>query len=376
MSLMSQSRERAKARKAKEEEAKKKKGDEPTETFYGASNRLRRDLEKSGRRDLSGPTKEARETLEKRGRGVKPVSAAKVDTKPAAKANGKAKDTFKQAFAAARKEQGAGGKFTWNGKKYTTDRADDKPKETKGNGIVSKITKALTPKKADPARQKIAAEHPASGPGPRTSPTTKRGARPRSRMRKELRANTKSEEAAKAAVKAAPKQAAVEDKLAAKIAPTKKPRRSGGSGKGVIMKPKAEEEEKARYSPRRSGRRSGGSGKGVVLKKKGGSVKKSGYQGGGPVAPRLENKPIAKRPRSGPAKKPGSNPARPVNTPGTDPFKQSLVEQLKRPIGGPHSLPSPTGGSSIGLSKTGLKHGGKVRGVGAAKRGFGRGRIV
>jgi hypothetical protein len=48
------------------------------------------------------------------------------------------------------------------------------------------------------------------------------------------------------------------------------------------------------------------------------------------------------------------SPARPVNTPGTDPFKQ---KQLKRPA-------------------TGLKHGGKVRGVGAAKRGFGRGRIV
>lgn len=35
--------------------------------------------------------------------------------------------TFAQAFAAARKEQGAGGTFTWKGKKFSTNRADDKP---------------------------------------------------------------------------------------------------------------------------------------------------------------------------------------------------------------------------------------------------------
>lgn len=38
--------------------------------------------------------------------------------------------TFKEAFAAARKKQGPGGTFTWNGKKYTTDRADDKKKKS------------------------------------------------------------------------------------------------------------------------------------------------------------------------------------------------------------------------------------------------------
>lgn len=36
--------------------------------------------------------------------------------------------TFNEAFAEARKEKGAGKTFMWNGKKYTTDRADDKPK--------------------------------------------------------------------------------------------------------------------------------------------------------------------------------------------------------------------------------------------------------
>lgn len=42
--------------------------------------------------------------------------------------------TFKEAFAAARKEKGAGKTFTWNGKSYTTDRADDKkPAPTASN---------------------------------------------------------------------------------------------------------------------------------------------------------------------------------------------------------------------------------------------------
>jgi hypothetical protein len=42
--------------------------------------------------------------------------------------------SFKEAFAAARKAQGAGGRFTWKGKEYTTDRADDKkPSSTPPN---------------------------------------------------------------------------------------------------------------------------------------------------------------------------------------------------------------------------------------------------
>ena len=34
--------------------------------------------------------------------------------------------SFRAAFAKARKAQGPGGTFTWEGKKYTTDRKDDK----------------------------------------------------------------------------------------------------------------------------------------------------------------------------------------------------------------------------------------------------------
>ena len=45
---------------------------------------------------------------------------------PTAEAKGM---SFKEAFAKARKAQGAGGKFDWNGKSFTTDRADDKKKD-------------------------------------------------------------------------------------------------------------------------------------------------------------------------------------------------------------------------------------------------------
>jgi hypothetical protein len=41
--------------------------------------------------------------------------------------------TFGEAFAKARKEQGSGGVFTYKGKKYSTNRADDKAKTAKNN---------------------------------------------------------------------------------------------------------------------------------------------------------------------------------------------------------------------------------------------------
>ena len=68
----------------------------------------------------------------------KPVKAAAASaSKPANKpANKPAKkpETFAQKFAKERKAQGAGGTFTYKGKKFTTDRDDDKrAKSTKGN---------------------------------------------------------------------------------------------------------------------------------------------------------------------------------------------------------------------------------------------------
>ena len=41
-------------------------------------------------------------------------------------------ESFDNAFARARKEQGPGGTFTWKGNKYTTDRADDPKKDWSG----------------------------------------------------------------------------------------------------------------------------------------------------------------------------------------------------------------------------------------------------
>ena len=48
--------------------------------------------------------------------------------------------SFKEAFAKARKELGAGKTFTWNGKSYTTDTAEDKVSGTKPKARPAKIT--------------------------------------------------------------------------------------------------------------------------------------------------------------------------------------------------------------------------------------------
>lgn len=52
--------------------------------------------------------------------------------------------TFAEAFAKARSEQGPGGVFIYKGKKYSTNRADDKAKTAKNN--VEKVTPVKKPK--------------------------------------------------------------------------------------------------------------------------------------------------------------------------------------------------------------------------------------
>jgi len=53
---------------------------------------------------------------------------AKMDAEPESiTVRAKKPSSFGEAFKAARKEQGAGGTFTFNGKKYSTNRADDDP---------------------------------------------------------------------------------------------------------------------------------------------------------------------------------------------------------------------------------------------------------
>lgn len=76
----------------------------------------------------SGRSTTRKGELERRAAAKKaPAKKAPAKKAPAKKAAAK-KTSFKSAFADARKAQGAGGIFTWNGKKYTTDRADDKKK--------------------------------------------------------------------------------------------------------------------------------------------------------------------------------------------------------------------------------------------------------
>ena len=65
--------------------------------------------------------------------------------------------TFGEAFAAARKEKGAGKTFMYKGKKYTTDRADDKPKVTEKKNFGSMDGSTSDPKtmtKRPPAKKK------------------------------------------------------------------------------------------------------------------------------------------------------------------------------------------------------------------------------
>jgi hypothetical protein len=47
--------------------------------------------------------------------------------------------SFGKAFAAARKEKGAGKTFTWKGNSYTTDRADDKKKKSSGSSSTGSV---------------------------------------------------------------------------------------------------------------------------------------------------------------------------------------------------------------------------------------------
>jgi hypothetical protein len=56
--------------------------------------------------------------------------------------------SFGKAFAAARKEKGAGKTFSWKGNSYTTDRADDKKsstgtKKTSTDSVIDRASKAI-----------------------------------------------------------------------------------------------------------------------------------------------------------------------------------------------------------------------------------------
>ena len=93
-------------------------------------------LKGGGKREETKPPKPVKAAAASASKPAK-KPASKPAKKPANKpANKPAKkpETFAQKFAKERKAQGAGGTFTYKGKKFTTDRDDDKrAKSTKGN---------------------------------------------------------------------------------------------------------------------------------------------------------------------------------------------------------------------------------------------------
>lgn len=100
------------------------------------------------------------------------------------------KETFGQAFARERKAQGAGGTFTYKGKKFTTDRADDKPaKAPEKKGFFRKLgdgfKKATTTTPGRPRKP--------SGKKPMRTPSTG----PWAKYDRDMKAFRKKQEAAK-----------------------------------------------------------------------------------------------------------------------------------------------------------------------------------
>lgn len=86
-----------------------------------------------------------------------------------AKPGSKSSDSmsFSEAFAKARKEQGPGGTFTWQGKKYTTDRADDK----KPAPVAQAKSKTATTLPVNKPKQELQGNKPAvSKPTPKSNP--------------------------------------------------------------------------------------------------------------------------------------------------------------------------------------------------------------
>ena len=88
----------------------------------------KRAYEKSLGESAASATRKVKEDKFLKSGGTKSRDYAKPPKAKAKPPAGPAKaQTFDKAFAEARKAQGAGGTFTYNGKKFTTDRADDKP---------------------------------------------------------------------------------------------------------------------------------------------------------------------------------------------------------------------------------------------------------
>jgi hypothetical protein len=105
--------------------------------------------------------KKMQERMSAKRKDAKKTAASKPKVrvlKPGDKVATKKKQTFAQAFAAARKEKGAGKVFTWNGKRYSTNTADDKKKTTAKKTTAKKTTaKKTTAKKTTAKKVKLMA---------------------------------------------------------------------------------------------------------------------------------------------------------------------------------------------------------------------------
>jgi len=114
----------------------------------GKANEVK-DLTSSGRRRIGGAAGVAGGTAYLASKDDKPKKSKEKDY---TKGSSKGGVSFKESFAHHRKKLGAGKTFTWNGNKYTTDRADDKkttsakkttsskaPAKAKKVGIIKKL---------------------------------------------------------------------------------------------------------------------------------------------------------------------------------------------------------------------------------------------
>lgn len=120
--------------------------------------------------------------------------------------------TFAQAFAKARKEQGPGGTFEWNGKKYTTDRADDKKPADKNSSAQTESANT-SEKSMEQKLDKITVAHEK---GPRGEDRKAKGKRTRNeRVASRVSSRTRFK-VDKAKEKAAKKEARTADRTAKK----------------------------------------------------------------------------------------------------------------------------------------------------------------
>jgi hypothetical protein len=145
-------------RQKRRDDRKKGKSKETEVKVTSQEKRNKKKIEKLKDRDVkvttTAKTEEDKKKLVYSGKlkdkkNIKEVTVTEGGAYPAYKKDTKQAISFKEAFASARKEQGPGGVFTWNGRKYTTDRADDKKPKVDTKPKTDKKPKVDTKPKTD-----------------------------------------------------------------------------------------------------------------------------------------------------------------------------------------------------------------------------------